>query len=157
VTQRYRRGSKATRGTVSGPGASRHERGDMIDTVIKLLPALLGITAGYVLQLRGVAEHRDADFVFRLVINVFLPALAFTALSRVSIGRDLAVFPLAAVVIITLGYLTGRLLASKGPFLAPQQAVAICCCMNVNSGFILRSCRASTAPTASPGSLRSTP
>ncbi len=109
----------------------------MIDTVIKLLPALVGITAGYVLRLRGVAEHRDADFVFRLVINVFLPALAFTALSRVSIGRDLAVFPLAAVVIITLGYLTGRLLASKGPFLAPQQAVAICCCMNVNSGFIL--------------------
>ena len=98
----------------------------MIDTVIKLLPALVGITAGYVLRLRGVAEHRDADFVFRLVINVFLPALAFTALSRVSMGRDLVVFPLAAVVIITLGYLTGRLLASKGPSLAPQQAVAIC-------------------------------
>ena len=109
----------------------------MIDTVVKLLPALLGIALGYVLRLRGVADRRDADFMFRLIINVFLPALAFTALSRVSIDRDLAIFPLAALVIITVGYLTGRLLAAKGPFLMPQQAVAICCCMNVNTGFML--------------------
>jgi predicted permease len=109
----------------------------MIDTVVKLLPALLGIVLGYVLRLRGVAERRDADFMFRLIITVFLPALAFTAQSRVSIDRDLAIFPLAALVIITVRYLTGRLLAAKGPFLMPQQAVAICCCMNVNTGFIL--------------------
>jgi predicted permease len=106
----------------------------MIDTVVKLLPALLGIVLGYVLRLRGVAERRDGDFMFRLIITVFLPALAFTALSRVSIDRDLAIFPLAALVIITVG---GRLLAAKGPFLMPQQAVVICCCMNVNTGFIL--------------------
>ncbi len=109
----------------------------MIDTVVKLLPALLGIALGYLLRLRGVADRRDADFMFRLIINVFLPALAFTALSRVSLDRNLAIFPLAALVIITVGYLTGRLLATKGPFLAPQQTVAICCCMNVNTGFIL--------------------
>jgi predicted permease len=109
----------------------------MIDTVIKLLPALLGITLGYILRLRGIAERRDADFMFRLIINVFLPALAFTALSRVSIDRNLAIFPLAAVAIITVGHLTGRLLAAKGPFLTPQTAVVICCCMNVNTGFIL--------------------
>ena len=99
----------------------------MIDTVVKLLPALLGIALGYVLRLRGVADRRDADFMFRLIITVFLPALAFTALSRVSIGRDLAIFPLAALVIVTVGYLTGRLLAAKGPLLIPQYAVAICC------------------------------
>jgi hypothetical protein len=44
---------------------------------------------------------------------------------------------LAALVIVTVGYLTGRLLAGKEPFLMPQYAVAICCCMNVNTGFIL--------------------
>ena len=49
----------------------------MIDTVVELLPALLGIALGYVLRLRGVADRRDADFTFRLIINVFLPALAF--------------------------------------------------------------------------------
>ena len=38
-----------------------------MDTVVKLLPALLGIALGYVLRLRGVAEDRDADFLFRLI------------------------------------------------------------------------------------------
>ena len=89
------------------------------------------------MRLRGVADHRDADFLFRIIVNIFLPCLAFTALSRVTIDRNLAVFPLAAVLIITVGYLVGRLLAAKGPFLSTQQAVAICCCMNVNTGFIL--------------------
>jgi predicted permease len=111
--------------------------GHMIDTVVKLLPALLGIAAGYLLRLRGIAERRDADFVFRLIISIFLPALAFTALSRVTIDRNLTIFPLAALVIITIGHLTGRLLAAKGHFLTPQLAVAICCCMNVNTGFML--------------------
>ncbi len=104
---------------------------------MKLLPALLGIAAGGVLRHRGIADHHDADFMFRLVIRIFLPSLAFTALSRVTIDRHLAIFPLTAMIIISVGYLTGRLLAAKGPFLNPQRAVAICCCMNVNTGFIL--------------------
>jgi predicted permease len=109
----------------------------MIDTVVRLLPALLGIAVGYVLRLRGIAENRDADFMFRIIVNVFLPCLAFTALSRVAIDRNLAVFPVAALLMITVGYLLGRLLAARGPFLPAQRAVAICCCMNVNTGFIL--------------------
>ena len=44
---------------------------------------------------------------------------------------------MAALVIVAVGYLTGRLLAAKGPFSMPQYAVAICCCMNVNTGFML--------------------
>jgi hypothetical protein len=66
-----------------------------------------------------------------------MPALAFTALSRVTLDEDLAIFPLAALVIIPAGYLAGRLLAGRGPFVDTQKAVAICCCMNVNTGFIL--------------------
>src|SRR6476661_4032505 len=109
----------------------------MVDTIVKLLPALLGIAVGYVLRLRGIADHRDGDFMFRLIVNVFLPALAFTALSKVTIDRSLAIFPLAAVIIIAVGYLAGRLLAARGPFVDTQKIVAICCCMNVNTGFIL--------------------
>jgi predicted permease len=109
----------------------------LIDTVVKLLPALLGIVVGYLLRQRGVADHRDADFVFRMIVNVFLPALVFTALSRVTIDRNLAVFPLSALAIITVGYLIGRLVAASGPFLQTQHVVAICCCMPVNTGFML--------------------
>jgi predicted permease len=75
--------------------------------------------------------------MFRLVINIFFPALIFTAVSRVSIDRTLAVFPLTALTIITVGYAAGRLLATNGPFVTTQQAVSICCCMNVNTGFVL--------------------
>jgi predicted permease len=108
-----------------------------MDTVVKLLPALLGIAFGYVLRLRGAAEDRDADFMFRLIINVFMPALAFTALSRVALDRQLAIFPVAALVIVPTGYLAGRLLATRGAFVDTQKVVAVCCCMNVNTGFIL--------------------
>lgn len=109
----------------------------MTETVVKLLPALLGIAVGYVMRLRGLAEDRDADYLFRLIVTVFMPALAFTALSRVTLDRQLAIFPASALVIIAAGYLAGRLLAARGPFIGAQQAVAICCCMNVNTGFIL--------------------
>lgn len=95
----------------------------MIDTVVKLLPTLLGIALGNVLRLRGIAENRDADFMFRIIVNVFLSCLAFTALSRVAIDRNLAVFPVAALFMITVGDVLGRLLAAKGPFLPAQQAV----------------------------------
>ena len=109
----------------------------MLDTFVKLLPALLGIAVGYVLRRRGIADDRDGDFMFALIINVFLPALAFTSLSRARIDQHLAIFPLAAVFIISCGYLAGRLVASKGPFVGTQRAVLVCCCMNVNTGFVL--------------------
>lgn len=109
----------------------------MADTALKLLPALLGIVLGFVVRQRGIADQRDGDFLFRIVINIFLPALAFTALSRVTIDRDLAIFPLAAAAMIAVGHLTGRLIAANGPFSPTQATVAICCCMPVNTGFIL--------------------
>lgn len=110
---------------------------DLADTVLKLLPALLGIAFGVALRWRGVADQRDADFLFRMIVNVFLPALAFTALSRVEIDRNLAIFPLAAVGTMSVGFLAGRFLGAKGPFTRTGAAVAICCCMPVNTGFML--------------------
>jgi predicted permease len=69
-------------GSVSCRPTALRTVGDVIDTVVKLLPALLGIAIGFVLRRRGVADQHDAVFMFRFIINVFLPALAFTALSR---------------------------------------------------------------------------
>jgi predicted permease len=109
----------------------------MMDTLVKLLPALGGIAAGYVLRRRGIADDRDGDFMFALIINVFLPALAFTSLSRARIDEQLAVFPLAALFIVSVGHLSARLVARRGPFIGTQAVVLVCCCMNVNTGFIL--------------------
>jgi predicted permease len=109
----------------------------VLDTLVKLLPALLGIAAGYVLRRRGVADDRDGDFMFALIVSLFLPALAFTSLSRVRLDRHLAIFPFAALAIISCGFLAGRLTAARGPFVGVEQAVAVCCCMNVNTGFVL--------------------
>lgn len=109
----------------------------MLDTAVKLLPALLGIAVGYVLRRRGIADDRDGDFLFAVIINAFLPALAFTSLSRVTLDRQLGIFPLAALLIISVGYLAGRLVARSGTFVDTQKAVLVCCCMNVNTGFVL--------------------
>lgn len=109
----------------------------MFDTLVKLLPALVGMSSGYVLRRRGVAEERDGDFMFALILNLFLPSLAFTSLSKARIDHHLAIFPLAALVVISCGHFAGRLVASKGPFVGTQKAVLICCCMNVNTGFAL--------------------
>jgi malate permease and related proteins len=110
---------------------------NLADTVLKLLPALLGIAFGIALRWHGVADQRDADFMFRMIVNIFLPALAFTALSRVEIDRGLVIFPLAAVGTMSVGYLVGRFVGAKGPFTRTEAAVVICCCMPVNTGFML--------------------
>jgi predicted permease len=110
---------------------------DLADTVLKLLPALLGIAFGFALRWRGIADQRDADFLFRMIVNIFLPALAFTALSRVEIDRDLVIFPVAALGMMSVGFLAGRLLGAKGPFTQTEAAVVVCCCMPVNTGFML--------------------
>ena len=99
----------------------------VLQTLARLLPALLGIAAGYVLRRRGIADQRDGDFLFILVVNIFLPALSFTSLSRVQINRQLAIFPLAAVIAISVGYLVSRFVAGRTSFEATQQTVLICC------------------------------
>jgi predicted permease len=131
-------GGDGVRRTVPhGEPLRRGEDSAVLDTLVKLLPALLGIAVGYLLRRRGIADERDADFMFALIVNAFLPALAFTSLSRVQLDRQLAIFPLAALVIIAGGHVAGRVMAAKGPFIGVQEAVVICCCMNVNSGFVL--------------------
>jgi hypothetical protein len=41
----------------------------LLDTLVKPLPALVGIAAGYVLRRRGLADDRDGDFLFVVIIN----------------------------------------------------------------------------------------
>jgi malate permease and related proteins len=109
----------------------------VLETVLRLLPIIVGIAAGYSLRRLGMVDHRDGETVFKLVFYVFLPAALFASLSTVELGRQIAMYPVAAAVIIVTGYIAGRLTAAKAKFDPVKAAVAVTACMIVNSGFAL--------------------
>jgi predicted permease len=108
-----------------------------LENLLRLLPIVLGMVGGYLLRRLGAAEQRDGRFLLKLVFNLYLPALLFTALSKVHITRDLAMYPLAALMAMSTGYLAGRLLAVKVRWAPRQAAVLLCSCMIVNTAYAL--------------------
>ena len=109
----------------------------MVDILIRLLPVALGFAAGFVLRRLQVAEQRDGDFLFKLIIYICLPALIFGSLSAVDLSAALAVFPLAALAAMSAGFAVSRLVASRVNWPPTQTAVLIVASMIVNSGFEL--------------------
>lgn len=109
----------------------------MLGTLIVLAPVAAGFIAGFVLRSSGVAGPREGDFLFLLNMYVCLPALVFLALSEVEITARLMVFPVAALVMVGLGFLCGNgIVRARG--LAPRQAaVVVMGFMIVNSAFAL--------------------
>jgi predicted permease len=104
---------------------------------LKILPVMLGFVGGFLLRRFRVAEHRDGDFLFRLVFYVCLPALMFTSLSTVRISPALAVFPLSSVLFTVVGFVLAWLTARRVRWSPIQSAVMISGCMIANSGFEL--------------------
>jgi hypothetical protein len=109
----------------------------VLETLLRLLPIVLGMVAGQMLRRLGVAEPRDGAFLFRLVFTICLPALLFTSLSRADISGELAIFPLAALVAVPAGYLVGRLVAARMRWAPTRTAVLLCSCMIVNTAYAL--------------------
>jgi predicted permease len=119
------------------PNRSDGQEHVVLETLSRLLPIVLGMVGGYLLRRRGAAEPRDGRFLFTVVFNICLPALLFTSLSRVDITGDLAVFPLAALLAMSAGYLAGRLVAAKTRWAPRQTAVLVSSCMIVNTAYAL--------------------
>lgn len=109
----------------------------MADTLLKILPVLLGFVGGFLLRRFGVAEHRDGDFLFRLVFSICLPALIFTSLSTVRITAALAVYPLSSALFTVAGFVIATLVARRARWSPTQGAVLVTGCMIANSGFEL--------------------
>jgi predicted permease len=109
----------------------------VLETLLRLLPIVLGMVGGYLLRRLGAAEQRDGAFLFRLVFNICLPALLFTSLSTVEVTGELAVFPLAALAAMPTGYLAGRLVAVRARWAPTQTAVLLSSCMIVNTAYAL--------------------
>jgi len=109
----------------------------MGDVLLKLLPVVIGMAAGFALRRIGLVDQRDGESVFKLVFYVFLPAVMFTSLSTVTLERRFAIYPIAAAVVIAAGYLGGRLIAARAKFNPVETAVLLSGCMIVNTGFQL--------------------
>jgi predicted permease len=95
------------------------------------------MVSGYLLRRLGAAEQRDGGFLLKLVFNICLPALLFTSLSTVRISGDLAIFPLAALLAMSTGYLAGRFVAAKARWVPTRTAVLLNSCMIVNTAYAL--------------------
>lgn len=109
----------------------------MADSLIKILPVILGFVGGFLLRRFRVAEHRDGDFLFRLVFYLCLPALMFTSLSTVRITAALAVFPLSSALFTVAGFTVAFLVSRRVRWSPTRSAVMISGCMIANSGFEL--------------------
>jgi predicted permease len=107
------------------------------ETLLRLLPVLAGMAAGFSLRRLGMVDHGDGETVFKLVFYVFIPAVIFISLSTVDLGGEFAIFPVTAMILIATGYLTGRLVAAKTKMDRVRTAVLLNSCMVVNSGFAL--------------------
>jgi len=59
-----------------------------------LLPIFVYFFIGLIFRQRGIATAEHADFLFRIVFLVSLPALVFTSVSQADLSRETALLPL---------------------------------------------------------------
>jgi predicted permease len=109
----------------------------VVDALLRLLPVVFGIAAGFTLRRLRMMDHHDGETVFKLVFYVFLPALIFVSLATVDLSVRFLAFPVAAVAIIVAGHLGGVLVARKAGLPPVQRAVVISASMMVNTVFAL--------------------
>jgi predicted permease len=109
--------------------------GRVIATLGALSPVLAGLAIGWWLRRAGVAGAADGRFLLLLNLYVFMPALVLRSLPEVSLTREIAVFPLAAVVMVAAGYVVGRAWGRRLP--QGQGAVVVMAFMVVNVAFAL--------------------
>lgn len=64
-----------------------------------LLPILVYFLVGIVLRRSGLADAKDAAFLFRLILFVTLPALVFGTISATALTRHLVLLPLTGLAV----------------------------------------------------------
>jgi predicted permease len=64
-----------------------------------LLPIFAYFFIGLTLRQRGIASAENADFLFRIVFLVTLPALVFTSVSQADLSRETALLPVGGFLV----------------------------------------------------------
>lgn len=105
--------------------------------VSALGPVVLGLVIGLALRARGVGTAENGRFLLQLNFFVCLPALVFPAVATAEVQPSLLLFPSAAVVMVVVGYVTGRLVAARALPGPGDRAVVTTSYMVVNCAFAL--------------------
>lgn len=100
-------------------------------------PVLVGLLVGLALRRTGVGGPEHGRFLLQLNFYVCLPALVLPAVAVAEVDRGLLVFPAAAVVMVLVGYLAGRLVGPRLVSGAEDRAVVTTAFMVVNCAFAI--------------------
>lgn len=100
-------------------------------------PVLLGLLIGWALRRGGVGDPGHGRFLLQLNFYVCLPTLVLPAVATAEVDRTLLVFPLAAVVMVAVGWATGSTVARWTTTDPRDRAVTIASFMVVNCAFAL--------------------
>ncbi|MFC5729397.1 MULTISPECIES: AEC family transporter [Nocardioides] len=107
----------------------------MLGTFAALAPVLAGLTCGWWLRHAGVARASDGRFLLLLNLYVCMPALVLRSLPEVQLTKEVVVFPVAAAVMVAVGYVAGR--AASRHLQRSEAAVVVMAFMVVNVAFAL--------------------
>lgn len=91
---------------------------------VSLLPILVYFLIGVALRRLQMATAAHADFLFRIIFLVTLPALVFLSVSQANLGRDTALLPLNGF-LINLACAGAAVLAARLSKLPAEQAGAV--------------------------------
>jgi len=102
-----------------------------------LLPVFFYFLVGVMLRRTGVARPEHADFLFRVIFLVTLPALIFMSVSGTGLGRDTVLLPIAGF-LVNLSCAGAAALIARLRRLPPSQAGAVVICAAImNMGYML--------------------
>ena len=102
-----------------------------------LLPIFVYFIIGLLLRRRGVAKPEHADFLFRVIFLITLPALIFMSVSRANLDRDTALLPINGF-LVNLACAGAAALVARVRRLPREQAGAVVVCAAImNMGYML--------------------
>lgn len=100
-----------------------------------LLPIFAYFLIGLFLRRNGVAKSEHADFLFRIVFLIALPALVFMSVSQAALGRHTALLPVSGFLVnLVCAGVAGMVVRLRG--LPAKEAGAVVICASImNMGY----------------------
>ena len=113
-----------------------------------LLPIFAYFTAGLFLRRRGLATAEHADFVFRLVFLLTLPAMVFRSVSTAELGAETALLPVSGFLVNLVGAATAALVGKWRGYPAHDIGAMVISAGIINMGFTFPFIAATLGDTA---------